>query len=164
MDRDPLFTACFRQMLEDSGTNPVRLPPRSPNLNAFAERFVLWIKSLRSTTTESETIKDWIATSSGQTAALIKAPAPSGSSLAWAASSTTTIAKRPDFLCFNTWFLAAPTPQKTAKHPPRRHPRVFADPTPAAATLCHNGKTARGPTWRFHETEMKKRICQSGGP
>ena len=45
MDRDPLFTASFRQMLKDSGTNPVRLPARSPDLNAFAERFVLSIKS-----------------------------------------------------------------------------------------------------------------------
>ena len=45
MDRDPLFTACFRQMLKDSGTKPIRLPARSPNLNAFAERFVLSIKS-----------------------------------------------------------------------------------------------------------------------
>lgn len=45
MDRDPLYTACFRSMLKDSGTKPVRLPARSPNLNAFAERFVLSIKS-----------------------------------------------------------------------------------------------------------------------
>ena len=45
MDRDPLFTACFRNMLKESGTKPVRLPARSPNLNAFAERFVLSIKS-----------------------------------------------------------------------------------------------------------------------
>ena len=41
MDRDPLYTAFFRDMLKDSGTKPVRLPARSPNLNAFAERFVL---------------------------------------------------------------------------------------------------------------------------
>ena len=47
MDRDPLYTACFRQMLKDSGTNPVRLPAGSPDLNAFAERFVLSIKSLQ---------------------------------------------------------------------------------------------------------------------
>ena len=45
MDRDPLFTACFRDMLKDSGTEPVQLPARSPNLNGFAERFVLSIKS-----------------------------------------------------------------------------------------------------------------------
>ena len=45
MDRDPLYTACFRRMLKDSGTDPVRLPARSPDLNAFAERFVLSIKS-----------------------------------------------------------------------------------------------------------------------
>ncbi len=45
MDRDPLFTTCFRNMLNKSGTKPVRLPSRSPNLNAFAERFVLSIKT-----------------------------------------------------------------------------------------------------------------------
>jgi putative transposase len=47
MDRDPLFTACFRQILRDSETKPIGLPARSPNLNAFAEPFVLSIKSLQ---------------------------------------------------------------------------------------------------------------------
>ena len=32
-------------MLHSAGVTSVRLPPRSPNLNAFAERFVLSIKS-----------------------------------------------------------------------------------------------------------------------
>jgi hypothetical protein len=45
LDRDPLFTAAFRRLLRDSGVTPVRLPARSPNVNAFAERFVLSIKS-----------------------------------------------------------------------------------------------------------------------
>ncbi len=45
VDRDPLYTAAFRQLLEDSGCKVLRLPPRSPNLNAFAERFVLSAKS-----------------------------------------------------------------------------------------------------------------------
>ena len=45
LDRDPLYTAAFRRMLKDSGVSAVRLPARSPNLNAFAERFVLSIKS-----------------------------------------------------------------------------------------------------------------------
>ena len=40
LDRDPLYTAAFRNLLRDSGVKPVRLPARSPNLNAFAERFV----------------------------------------------------------------------------------------------------------------------------
>jgi transposase InsO family protein len=31
-------------LLQDSGVTPVRLPPRSPNLNAHAERFVRTIK------------------------------------------------------------------------------------------------------------------------
>ena len=45
LDRDPLYTAVFRRMLKDSGVKAVRLPARSPNLNAYAERFVLSIKS-----------------------------------------------------------------------------------------------------------------------
>jgi putative transposase len=45
MDRDPLFTAEFRSMLQGVGVKPVRLPSRSPNLNAFVERFVLSVKS-----------------------------------------------------------------------------------------------------------------------
>ena len=44
MDRDTKFSADFRGMLRDAGTKPVRLPPRSPNLNAQLERF--W-RSLR---------------------------------------------------------------------------------------------------------------------
>ena len=44
-DRDPLFTRRFRGILQDSGINSVRLPRRSPNLNAYAERFVRSIKS-----------------------------------------------------------------------------------------------------------------------
>lgn len=40
LDRDPRFTAAFRRLVRDSGVEPVRLPRRSPNLNAYAERFV----------------------------------------------------------------------------------------------------------------------------
>lgn len=43
-DRDPLFTTEFRSMLADVGVEAVKLPPRSPNLNAYAERFVRSIK------------------------------------------------------------------------------------------------------------------------
>ena len=43
-DRDPLFTADFLCMLADIGVRSVKLPPRSPNLNAYAERFVRSIK------------------------------------------------------------------------------------------------------------------------
>jgi hypothetical protein len=38
-DRDPLFTAEFLETLGTSGVKSVKLPPRSPNLNAHAERF-----------------------------------------------------------------------------------------------------------------------------
>jgi transposase InsO family protein len=43
-DRDPLFTTEFLNMLADAGIQSVKLPPRSPNLNAYAERFVRTIK------------------------------------------------------------------------------------------------------------------------
>ena len=45
LDRDPLYTAEFRTTLKHAGVKVIRLPPRSPDLNAFAERFVLTIKS-----------------------------------------------------------------------------------------------------------------------
>jgi putative transposase len=45
IDRDPLYTERFRQLLGQGGVKTVRLPARSPNLNAFAERFVLSIKA-----------------------------------------------------------------------------------------------------------------------
>src|SRR5919106_162814 len=43
-DRDPLFTQDFLNTLKDAGVKSVKLPPRSPNLNAYAERFVRTIK------------------------------------------------------------------------------------------------------------------------
>jgi putative transposase len=43
-DRDPLFTSEFLQLLESAGVKSVKLPARSPNLNAHAERFVRSIK------------------------------------------------------------------------------------------------------------------------
>ena len=43
-DRDPLYTRVFGEILESAGVQPIRLPPKSPNLNAYAERFVRSIK------------------------------------------------------------------------------------------------------------------------
>jgi transposase InsO family protein len=45
IDRDTKFTAQFRRLVNDAGTQVIRLPPRSPNLNAYAERFVRSIKT-----------------------------------------------------------------------------------------------------------------------
>jgi putative transposase len=45
VDRDPLYTTAFRELLRSAGVTPLRLPPSSPNLNAYAERFVRSIKS-----------------------------------------------------------------------------------------------------------------------
>ncbi len=42
--RDPKYCRTFRHLLEASGIEPLKLPARSPNLNAFAERFVRSIK------------------------------------------------------------------------------------------------------------------------
>ena len=43
-DRDTKFCAAFQQMLDDAGVKRVPLPPRSPWLNAYAER---WIQSVK---------------------------------------------------------------------------------------------------------------------
>lgn len=44
LDRDTKFSEQFRRLIRKSGTNVIRLPPMSPNLNAYAERFVRSIK------------------------------------------------------------------------------------------------------------------------
>ena len=43
-DRDTKFCAAFQQLIDDAGVERVALPPRSPNLNAYAER---WIRSVK---------------------------------------------------------------------------------------------------------------------
>src|SRR5437867_22679 len=43
-DRDPLYTTEFLDILAGAGVQSVKLPPRSPNLNAYAERFVRSVK------------------------------------------------------------------------------------------------------------------------
>ena len=43
-DGDKKYCRGFRRLLKDAGVRPVRLPPYSPNLNAFAER---WVKSIK---------------------------------------------------------------------------------------------------------------------
>ena len=43
-DRDPLFTKSMIDMLASASIESIKLPPKSPNLNAFAERFVRSIK------------------------------------------------------------------------------------------------------------------------
>jgi putative transposase len=45
VDRDTRYTDESRNVLVREGIHLIRLPPRSPNLNAFAERFVRSIKS-----------------------------------------------------------------------------------------------------------------------
>jgi len=45
LDRDTKYTDEFRNVLVREAIHLIRLPPRSPNLNAFAERFVRSIKS-----------------------------------------------------------------------------------------------------------------------
>jgi len=44
IDRDTKYSARFREVVESCATKVIRLPPMSPNLNAYAERFVRSIK------------------------------------------------------------------------------------------------------------------------
>src|SRR6266404_6644972 len=43
-DRDSKYCASFREVIEAGGVKPLALPPRSPNLNAYAERSVRSVK------------------------------------------------------------------------------------------------------------------------
>ena len=43
-DRDGKYCPAFQRIVEDAGIQRVPLPPRSPNLNAFAER---WVRSVK---------------------------------------------------------------------------------------------------------------------
>ena len=45
MDRDTKFCESFRALLSNEDVKPVRLPPRSPNMNAHLERFFGSLKS-----------------------------------------------------------------------------------------------------------------------
>ena len=44
VDRDRKYSAQFRRLIAECKTAVIRLPPRPPDLNAFAERFVRSIK------------------------------------------------------------------------------------------------------------------------
>jgi hypothetical protein len=43
-DRDTKFCSVFRDTLAAGGIRPIQLPARSPNLNAYAER---WVRSVK---------------------------------------------------------------------------------------------------------------------
>jgi putative transposase len=43
-DRDTKFSTTFRSALAEAGVKPIALPARSPNLNAFSER---WVRSVK---------------------------------------------------------------------------------------------------------------------
>jgi putative transposase len=43
-DRDTKFSLSFRQTMESGSVQTIRLPPKSPNLNAYAER---WVRSVK---------------------------------------------------------------------------------------------------------------------
>ena len=43
-DRDGKYCPAFQQIIDNTGVERVVLPPRSPNLNAYAER---WVRSVK---------------------------------------------------------------------------------------------------------------------
>jgi len=43
-DRDAKYTESFGAIIKAGGVEPVALPPRSPNLNAYSER---WVRSVK---------------------------------------------------------------------------------------------------------------------
>ena len=45
VDRDPLYTRAFRELLRSSGATVLNLPPEAYVMNTYAERFVRTIRS-----------------------------------------------------------------------------------------------------------------------
>jgi transposase InsO family protein len=43
-DRDTKFCPAFQQLIDEAGVERVVLPPRSPNVNAYADR---WVRSVK---------------------------------------------------------------------------------------------------------------------
>ena len=43
-DRDAKYCPAFQHIIDEAGVARVALPPRSPNLNAYAER---WVRSVK---------------------------------------------------------------------------------------------------------------------
>jgi len=43
-DRDAKFCSAFQETFKAAGITPITLPPRSPNVNAHAER---WVRSVK---------------------------------------------------------------------------------------------------------------------
>ena len=71
-DRDPLDTRGFGEILEGGGVQPIRLPPKSPNLNAYAGGSSALFK---------------------RTVSVASSPSAKGTCVSsWASTSTTTIA------------------------------------------------------------------------
>ncbi len=44
-DRDSKFCKSFRSMIKSGGVEPLKLPPQSPNLNSYSERWILSVKT-----------------------------------------------------------------------------------------------------------------------
>ena len=123
LDRDTKYTDQFRRLIRGSGTKVIRLPPRSPDLNAYAERFVRSIKyecldrmifigqaslrcavaEYRAITTRSEIIRGWTIGWSGRCRALYKELGWSAGSRDSVGCSTFTIAKRHDAHRLSKW-------------------------------------------------------------
>jgi hypothetical protein len=60
-DRDGKFCPAFDQIIELGNMTPIRLPARSPNLNAFSER---WVKSVKEVSWEVDSVRGVFAEAS----------------------------------------------------------------------------------------------------
>ncbi len=121
LDRDTKYCEALRGILVREGIGMIRLPPRAPNLNAFAERFVRSIKSeclnrmiffgaeslrhaireLVDIITPNEIIRDSETACCSQRSALaILTPMSIGASVLEGCSAITTVPRPDEFRCY----------------------------------------------------------------
>src|SRR5262245_34389332 len=117
-DRDPLYTRVVTDILTSGAVQPIRLPPKSPNLNAHTPNglfgrsrrnvSLVWSRLVRatcassrgstlSTTTASATIKDSTTGFCSKRHRRSAGPPTCGGATAWADSSISTIEKPRDW-------------------------------------------------------------------
>ena len=159
-DRDSKFCARFRAVLHLDGVRSVRLPVRSPNLNAFAER---WVRSVKQEVSfQTDPVRRRLATTS---AASVLGPLPPRAKSGQGQCSARSSSRRPR-RSRNRTRRPQETPRRAAQplHQEGRMsfltPRVSGAPRPADAHRTRPTR-ARAPSASSGRVRHRRTPCRS---